>query len=111
MRPGAVIWRRSLQWPAFGASQSVAPAQSQDRRGIADLVWTSIIVIVTAAALRQIGPFIIGRLSPACIGQAFALGLATLTRVVILIAIASLIWVPIGVWVGTHPRATRVVQP
>src|SRR6266851_4095763 len=111
MRPGAVIWRRSLQWPAFGASQSVAPAQPQDRQRIADLVWTSIIVIVTAVALWQIGRFIIGKLSPADIGQAFALGLATFTRIAILIAIASLIWVPIGVWVGTRSRATRVVQP
>jgi NitT/TauT family transport system permease protein len=111
IRPGAALWRRSLQWPLLGASQSVSPAQSQDRRRIADLIWTAIIVIVTAVALLQIGRFVIAGLSPADIGQAFARGLATLARVVILIAIASLIWVPVGVWVGTHPRATRVVQP
>src|SRR5260370_614687 len=66
---------------------------------------------LAAAALWWIGRFVIGELSPSDIGLAFALGLATLARIVILIAIASLIWVPIGVWVGTHPRATRVVQP
>jgi NitT/TauT family transport system permease protein len=111
MRPGAVIWRRSFQWPPFTASQSVSPAQSGDRQRIADLVWIAIIVIATAVALWQIGRFVIAGLSPADIGQAFALGLATLARIVVLIAIASLIWVPIGVWVGTRPRATRVVQP
>jgi NitT/TauT family transport system permease protein len=111
IRPGAVIWRRSFQWPLLGAGEIVSPAQSQDRRRIADPVWTAIIVIVTAAALWQVGRFVIRGLSPADIGQAFALGLATLARIVILIAIASLIWVPIGVWVGTHPRATRVVSP
>jgi len=31
--------------------------------------------------------------------------------VVVLIAIASLIWVPIGVWVGLRPRVASVVQP
>jgi NitT/TauT family transport system permease protein len=111
IRPGLVIWRRSLQWPLLGTSPSDSPAQSGHRRRVADLIWTGIIVIVTAVALWRIGRFVSGGLSPSDIGQAFALGLATLARIVILIAIASLIWVPIGVWVGTHPRATRVVQP
>ena len=40
-------------------------------------------------------------------------GLAALTmlRVFVLIALASLIWVPIGVWVGMRPRAAQIVQP
>ena len=40
-------------------------------------------------------------------------GLASLTmvRVFVLIALASLIWVPIGIWVGLRPRATQIVQP
>jgi NitT/TauT family transport system permease protein len=32
-------------------------------------------------------------------------------RVFILIALASLVWVPIGVWVGMRPRAAQIVQP
>jgi NitT/TauT family transport system permease protein len=32
-------------------------------------------------------------------------------RVFVLIAIASVIWVPIGVWVGLRPRAAALVQP
>ncbi len=32
-------------------------------------------------------------------------------RVFVLIALASLVWVPIGVWVGMRPRAAQVVQP
>src|SRR5262249_49022035 len=39
------------------------------------------------------------------------LGLATLARVTVLIAIASAIWVPIGVWIGLRPQAARIVQP
>ena len=39
------------------------------------------------------------------------LGLATLIRVVVLIALATVVWVPIGVWVGTRPYAAIVVQP
>ena len=41
----------------------------------------------------------------------FVAGLATLCRVIVLIAIATVIWVPIGVIVGTRPRLTQFVQP
>ncbi len=41
------------------------------------------------------------------------LGLAffTMLRVFVLIVLASLVWVPIGVWVGMRPRAMEIVQP
>ena len=42
---------------------------------------------------------------------AFGLGLITLLRVVVLIAIASLIWVPIGVWIGLRPAWSQRIQP
>ena len=29
----------------------------------------------------------------------------------VLIAIASVVWVPVGVWVGLRPRVARIVQP
>ena len=34
-----------------------------------------------------------------------------MVRVVVLIALASLVWVPIGVCVGLRPRAAQIVQP
>ena len=39
------------------------------------------------------------------VSTAVGLGLLTLARVVVLIALATLIWVPIGVWIGLRPRA------
>jgi NitT/TauT family transport system permease protein len=45
------------------------------------------------------------------IGHVIGLGLITLLRVAVLIALASLIWVPIGVWVGMRPRVASIVQP
>jgi NitT/TauT family transport system permease protein len=42
---------------------------------------------------------------------AFGLGFVTLARVVILIAIASLIWVPVGVWIGLRPSVAERAQP
>jgi NitT/TauT family transport system permease protein len=34
----------------------------------------------------------------------FVLGLWTLLRVLVLIALAAIVWVPVGVWIGTNPR-------
>ena len=45
------------------------------------------------------------------LGTAFVLGLFTLIRVVVLMVLASLIWVPIGVWIGLRPVWARRVQP
>jgi len=42
---------------------------------------------------------------------AVAAASVTLLRVVVLIAIASVIWVPIGVWVGLQPAIAERVQP
>ncbi|MBL8252679.1 MAG: ABC transporter permease subunit, partial [Candidatus Competibacter sp.] len=45
------------------------------------------------------------------IARVFLLGSYTLARVVILTALASLIWVPIGIWIGLRPRLAQHVQP
>jgi len=44
---------------------------------------------------------------PHCI----ALGAATFARVVVLLALATVVWVPIGVWIGLNPRVARLAQP
>ena len=39
------------------------------------------------------------------------LGLLTAIKVVVLIILASLVWIPFGVWVGLNPKASKFVQP
>ncbi len=34
-----------------------------------------------------------------------------MARVIVLIALASLVWVPVGVWIGLRPRVAQFVQP
>ncbi len=38
-------------------------------------------------------------------------GLITLLRVIVLITFATLIWVPIGVWIGLRPKLAERIQP
>ncbi len=45
------------------------------------------------------------------IQHVFYLGAITALKVAILVILASLLWIPIGVWVGLHPKASQIIQP
>lgn len=45
------------------------------------------------------------------ISYTFMLGGFTAIRVFILIALCSLVWVPVGVWIGMRPALARYIQP
>ena len=45
------------------------------------------------------------------VGDVLVLGLITLLRVAVLIAISSMIWVPLGVMIGLRPALAEKVQP
>ncbi|MGB7254862.1 MAG: ABC transporter permease subunit [Xanthobacteraceae bacterium] len=109
-RPFGVLWRLTLRprWPDKPQSSKQTPPLAQSRIAF---LFGLIVVALSAAALWQIVRFIVEGITLADVGLAILLGFATLARVVVLIAIASVIWVPIGVWVGTHSRATNIVQP
>jgi len=48
---------------------------------------------------------------PAELGQIAWLGLLTLLRVLAMTVLATLIWTPVGVWIGFKPRVSRLAQP
>jgi NitT/TauT family transport system permease protein len=70
-----------------------------------------VLLIAAAGAMVWLGRFISTALSFAEIGWVFVLGAITAVRVLVLIAVASLIWVPIGVWIGLRPRIADKAQP
>jgi NitT/TauT family transport system permease protein len=109
-QPFAVFWRRTLRPRHPDKPQSIkqTPPIAQGRIAFQ---FGLIVIALAAVALWQIVRFVIEGITLADVGTALLLGLATLARVIILIAIASVVWVPIGVWVGTRSRAANLVQP
>jgi len=103
------LWRSSLRWRGSRKPSSGAPAKRAGRALV--LPFTAVVLVLAAAALWQVAKFVINGIDLRDVGVTVLLGFATLARVVVLIAIASLIWVPIGVWVGTRPRVALFVQP
>jgi NitT/TauT family transport system permease protein len=107
--PLATLWRRSLRTHWFDRPEGKRDAPK--RRGWSVFVWNGLLLIAVAAALVLLVRFALRGITLSDVGLALLLGLYTLTRVVVLIALASAIWVPIGVWIGTRPSAARVFQP
>jgi NitT/TauT family transport system permease protein len=87
------------------------PAQAPRSSALFDAIWNVVLVLGAVGALIEIGRFIHDEVGWAEVGHVVLLGLATLTRVIVLIALAAMVWVPIGVWIGLRPRLARHIQP
>jgi NitT/TauT family transport system permease protein len=89
-----------------------APREKTGRRSqLADNVYTGVLIVIVAVLVALGVHFILTTVGFKEIGMAAGLGLATLTRVLILIAISSVVWTPIGVLIGLNPRLARLLQP
>jgi NitT/TauT family transport system permease protein len=78
---------------------------------VVDVVWYAIIAAGAAYCVYQVVDFISTELTWGDVGEVFLLSIITLVRVVLLILLASLIWVPVGVWIGLRPSWAEKVQP
>ncbi|MGY0776639.1 ABC transporter permease [Azospirillum argentinense] len=76
-----------------------------------DRVWYAVVAVAALALGWTMLRFIAGGADWGDIGTVLLLGAATLLRVVVLIVIASLVWVPLGVLIGLRPRLAEAVQP
>jgi NitT/TauT family transport system permease protein len=76
-----------------------------------DYAWYALLALAGLVALVKTTRFVLGEVRPAEIGQVVLYGFITLARVAVLIALATLVWVPIGVAVGIRPRLASIVQP
>jgi NitT/TauT family transport system permease protein len=78
---------------------------------IIDLVWYVAVAVVTVYVVWRIVDFIDAELGWNDLIEVVTLGFYTLIRVIILIIIATVVWVPIGVIVGLRPKLAEKIQP
>ena len=76
-----------------------------------DRVWLALVVGAALWAAWMIFRYVTTTLNADDVVHVFGLALLTLLRVLILIVIASAIWVPIGVWIGLRPAWSQRIQP
>ncbi len=73
--------------------------------------WQLTVLVAVVAAFWWSARYLFTTLGIGDVGEAFGLACLTMLRVIVLIALASLVWVPIGVWVGLHPVWAERLQP
>jgi NitT/TauT family transport system permease protein len=94
----------------FGlAEHPLVVGRARERTG--DVFFAGVIAAVVAYGAWQALGYVHATTGLGQFGYAFALGAATFARVMFLVAVATVIWVPVGVWIGMSPRVTRFAQP
>lgn len=78
---------------------------------ILDWLWIVIVAATLLFASFSLIHFILAELKLQDIVNVFLLGAITGSRVIILIVLSSLVWIPIGVWIGLRPRLAQKIQP
>ena len=103
--------RIPLRLPLSGAMRFSLPKVEKKASRTVDIAWATLVLLGTAYIVWRVISFVSTGVTMAEVGHVLVLGLITLLRVVVLISIASVIWVPIGVWVGLRPKLAEKLQP
>jgi NitT/TauT family transport system permease protein len=96
---------------ALPSQLRMATRRSRQPSRVVDAVWLALIIVSTGYAAWGIYQYLSATLGPSDVVSAFGYGFITLARVIVLIALATLIWVPVGVWIGLRPKLAERVQP
>ena len=111
VQAGVLAVNRIIDTTLAALTRRRPPAVERRRQLVFERTFDAVLLAFAAAACMWIVGFIRQSVSLAEIGWVFLLGMATAARVLILIGIASLIWVPIGVWIGLRPRLADRAEP
>ncbi|MBP1142997.1 NitT/TauT family transport system permease protein [Pseudomonas sp. PvP009] len=98
-----------IDWRVFSRLWKVKLTPGVAR--VLDYAWLGLVMAACLAGSVYLFRFIEASLGASDMVTAFGLGLATMVRVIVLIVIASLIWVPVGIWIGLRPVWAERLQP
>ncbi len=102
-------WFTSLRidLPRFGTRDARSPRTSR----VVDLLWILVIGIIALYAAYATIHFVSTTLDVHDLLLTMGLTLLTMLRVIVLLVLASLVWVPVAVWIGLRPAIAERVQP
>jgi NitT/TauT family transport system permease protein len=85
-------------------SRTMEPSQTLVR------AWDAVLAALIMFACWRLVVFIQAEVGWSEVVHVFILGFYTFVRVMVLIALAALIWVPVGIWIGMNPKIAARVQ-
>ncbi|MBO9513969.1 MAG: ABC transporter permease subunit [Variovorax sp.] len=94
----------SLVWFRRDHDGTSIKARPRPPNPAATRVWDAVLAAAVVLAAAWLMRFIHTEVGWSEVGHVFVLGFYTMLRVLVLIALAALVWVPVGVWIGMNPR-------
>ena len=85
--------------------------EDERRRHLGDIIFWIVIAGVSAFVAVSVVLYLNAHLGFSHLPSLVGLGFATFGRVVVLIVVATIVWVPVGVKIGMSPRLSRYAQP
>lgn len=98
---------RWLRLRGLGMRQEIQ--QKKARR--MDWLWSVLLFLGIGFTTYRLLTYILVTLSGYEVLHVFLLGAATAMRVIVLIILSSVVWIPVGVWIGQRPYWTQKMQP
>ncbi len=99
----------SIRFPRALHARRIEEEQHPSR--IVDALWILAVLAVAAWAIWLTVSYIATEVGWNEVVRVFVLTIYTLIRVLVLILLATVIWVPISVWIGLRPRWAEAIQP
>lgn len=101
----------TIRKPSPKPKKQLPPKMKQALSWTAITFWNTVLLLSILGSTFMLIRFIYTELSLHEVLEVFQLGLVTTVKVTILIIICSIIWVPVGVWIGLNPKLSKAVQP
>lgn len=110
--PVRLLFKGIAGLPLF-AFRSEKPQQffSPKEARLFDVLWYTILAVLGSVALFYVAAFLRTGVAWSEVIHVLTCAGLTLLRIMVLILLASILWVPVGVAIGLNPRAARIVQP
>jgi NitT/TauT family transport system permease protein len=109
--PGELFQAIALLRMELPLRTSAPGSQSPALSRVIDIVWVVFIGLATIWAGWLIIDYMRQELSVSDVLQSVLYTIFTMVRVILLLALATLVWVPVGVWIGLRPALAEKVQP
>ncbi|MFT5644721.1 MAG: NitT/TauT family transport system permease protein [Janthinobacterium sp.] len=100
----------ALSWFSMAPDAGSKPGRSSAVNKSMERAWDVLIIVASLLAVYRLVTFIHSDVGWTEVAYVVKLGLFTLMRVMLLIAAASLFWVPVAIWIGLRPRFSQRVQ-
>jgi len=81
------------------------------RQRAGDAVFSTVVVLGVLYGVWEALSYIHRSVGFGQFGTAFGDGALTFARIVVVLIVSTLVWVPLGVWIGMNPRVSRLAQP